>query len=125
MIDTTQKTQTPQTARLAKKIRRKREHGKHGKETLWRVVQEQFGYGKVSMGELWKIAYEGREPADKRIREALGLRDICLKCLRPFRKANKKLNEPKSKARKWWDGLSKENKNKVLQWMYDNFSGEL
>jgi hypothetical protein len=118
--------QSSDTIRLARRIRKKREKKKRGKLTPWRVVCEELNIrtenGNLDTGLAFKIGYQEYDPSDRALRHRLGLRDLCSKCKRVFRAV--KLLAPKpalSAARVWFNGLKREEQEKVLELSYKQF----
>lgn len=113
--------QTKQTAKLAEKIRQARERG-----DIWtKICIDNNLYtpptllkpnGEPDTGLAYKIAFEGYEPSHRETRDRLGLRDICVKCYRAFRK--KGTPRIVSEARLWWDGLNTKQKSDNIENMY-------
>jgi len=89
------------------------------KPISWRNVCVKLGImksdGRPDTGMAYKIAYDGHEPADREVRVRLGLRDICSKCHRGFRKRTVRKMTP---ARAWWNGLSNAKQEKIIQSLY-------
>lgn len=117
--------QSKQTARLAKRIRRLREKKKRGKQTVWRVVCETLNVrtedGRVDPGLAFRIAYDEYEPSDRAVRQRLGLKDICTKCMRSFRSPRASAIRSKSPARAWWEKLKREDREQVIEISYRNY----
>lgn len=125
MKDGTHVMQTKQTQRLAERLRRIREKtDRKGNKTKWRVVCLKvkppilLESGEPDTGLAYQIAYNGKEPEDRHIRERLGLKDICAKCLRPYRKPAGKANK-RSPAREWFINLSREKQENLLEMIFD------
>jgi len=91
------------------------------KPISWRNVCVKLGImksdGRPDTGMAYKIAYDGHEPADRMVRARLGLRDICTKCHRGFRKASAR-RTTLSQARAWWNGLANAKQEKIIQSLY-------
>ena len=91
------------------------------KPVLWRVVCEKMGVlksdGQPDTGMAYKIAYREHEPEDRVVRVRLGLRDICVKCHRGFRKPAARRTSI-SPARAWWNGLSHTKQEQIIQSLY-------
>jgi hypothetical protein len=71
--------------------------------------------GRPDTGMAYKIAYDGHEPAGREVRLRLGLRDICTKCHRGFRKRMVRKMTP---ARAWWETLETSKREKIIQSLY-------
>lgn len=119
--------QTKQTQRLGARLRRIREKtDRKGNMTKWRVVCLKVDppilleSGEPDTGLAYQIAYNGKEPEDRRIRERLGLKDICAKCLRPYRKPAR-VAKKRSPAREWFMKLKSDRKEKMIEFLFDTF----
>jgi hypothetical protein len=110
--------QTEQTKRMAKKILKLREKKP---PMLWREICIRLNIYKADgttpdTGLASKIAYQGVEPATKRVRDRLGMRGICLTCRRPFRKPGKvRAKVLKSEPSSWWGALQEEERERIMR----------
>lgn len=111
--------QSKQTQRLAQRIRKARERILNGKPTPWRlvcvIVRPQIikVNGDPDTGLASRIAYDNYEPGLD-IQRRLGLREICTRCHRPFRKKVVREKVVPSKGRAWWNSLSFEKQEAIL-----------
>ena len=123
--DKTPKSQTPQTARLGRKIRKLRERKKN--PLSWKDTCLQEGIrilkqnGDPDTGLAYKIAYEEYEPSGREVRHRCSLKDMCTKCKRVFRIPSQAKKRTKSPALAWWDGLKREDREKVIELSYKNY----
>lgn len=110
--------QTPETARLGARIRRRRAKGEK-----WEAIARAEGVvkedGSPNPGLASRIAFDNYEPTGQELRDRLGLRKICLACMRGFRKVS-------SSARSlspwllWWRRLEPGERDRRIKSQYDN-----
>ena len=109
--------QTKQTARLAKRIRDRREA-----EEKWEAIAQTEGVlkedGSPDPGLAYRIAYNDYEPKGKDVRERLGLKKLCLTCMRGFRKIASGAR-PLSPWLVWWRRLGKEERDRRIKSQYE------
>lgn len=109
--------QTTETARLGARIRKRRERGEK-----WEAIARAEGVvkrdGSPNTGLASRIAYDGYEPQGQELRDRLGLRRICLACMRGFRKIS-------SSARSlspwllWWRRLEPGERDRRIKSQYE------
>src|SRR5688500_17577813 len=109
--------QTKETARKGKKILRLHEQGLTWAEAGKRVgvVKED---GSPTPGHAYKIAVEGNEPASQELRDRLGLKKMCLACMRGFRNVKSRARSL-SPWRLWWRRLSPAERDRRIREDYE------
>lgn len=118
MSHTSQKTQqTPETRRKARrllKLRRER--------YTWEKAAEKVGIlkedGSPDPGLAYKIAVEQYEPKGQELRDRLGLKKICLSCMRVFRRVSKQVSDLPP-WREWWNHLKPGERD---EWIRKNYT---
>lgn len=110
--------QTKQTQKLANRIRRL-----HDKKMTYTEISLKLGIltpeGKPNPGLVYKIGFEKYEPAGKEIRARLGLKDICISCLRSFRKPRAAAARSPEPWLSWWRRLSKRERDDRIRNQYE------
>lgn len=115
--------QSKRTEKLGMSINKWRSRG-----IAWRAicVKLEIKDDNKNVSELYAIAYLGREPINKSLREQLKLSNICLTgCRRPFRKPAGGVVKAKSKARTWWNNLPAGKKSRAIEFMFEQWEGSL
>lgn len=109
--------QTKETARLAKRIRDKRDRG-----VKWDKICLELGIlkdtGLPDTGLAYRIAFDDYEPKGPDLRDRLGLRKICLACLRGFRQVSSSVREL-SPWRLWWRKLDPSDRDRRIRSEYE------
>jgi hypothetical protein len=109
--------QTSGTARKAKRINRLRAKGK-----TWESISIEEGIikenGSPDPGLAYRIAH-GYEPKGRELRSRLGLRDVCMSCLRGFRKKSSEIARALPAWASWWKSLPKDEKDRRIRDQYE------
>lgn len=105
--------QTKQTAQKAESIRRLRAKG-----WTWERTSIKLGIlkenGDPDPGLAYKIA-EGYEPKGPAVRARLGLKALCLTCMRGFRKQGRAAAQALTPWASWWKSLSPKDKEQKIR----------
>lgn len=115
--------QTKQTARLGARIRRLRERRR---PLTWTAICQRLNIlnpsGEAATGIAYKIAYREYEPSHREVRARLGLRDVCMTCLRPYRR--KGPPRVRTEIQDWWLRLSATERAAILENAYSIYRKE-
>lgn len=109
--------QTPETARLAKRIRNRRSKGEKWIEIAQaeKILKES---GEPDPGLASLIAYKNYEPKGQELRDRLGLRKMCIECMRGFRKIASGARSL-SPWRLWWRRLKPAERDRAIREHYE------
>lgn len=118
MKNTTQKTkQTTETARRARELIKLQRVG-----YTWEEASRKVGIlkkdGSPDPGLAYRIALEGYEPKGQELRDRLGLKKMCVSCMRAFRKTSKKVSELPP-WRYWWNRLKPQERERWIKKNYE------
>ena len=110
--------QTKETARLGARLRRRRGAGDTWEEAARK--ERVFKKDNISPdpGLAYRIACDGYEPKGQELRDRLGLRKICLACMRGFRKISSRA-KALSPWRLWWRRLKPGEREKRIKSQYE------
>lgn len=109
--------QTAETARRARAILKLRRKGK-----TWEKASSETGIiksdGSPDPGLAYRIALEEYEPKSQEVRDRLGLKKLCLSCMRAFRKTSKKISALPP-WRYWWNRLKPGERERWIKKNYE------
>jgi hypothetical protein len=110
--------QTKQTARKAESIRRLRAQNVKWEEIARRLKILKTD-GSPDPGLAYKIGVEGYEPKGEEIRNRLGLKHICMTCLRAIRKSSAARRGAGSPWLSWWKKLRPADREERIRRQYE------
>ncbi len=109
--------QTKETARKARELLKLRREG-----YTWERASRAVGILKEDRspdpGLAYRIAVEGYEPKGEEIRARLGLKAICLHCMREIRKVSRTVSA-RSPWREWWNRLKPTERDRWIRKNYE------
>lgn len=112
-----QPKQMKETARKALQIRTLRRKG-YKWDDIAREVKILKEDGSPDPGLAYLIGFKGYEPKRPEVRARLGLKELCLACMRAFRKGSDS-SRARSQWRLWWSRLSPDERDRKIRSEYE------
>jgi hypothetical protein len=117
-----QPKQLKETARKAREIRRLR-----ARSVKWEDIAREVNIlkedGSPDPGLAYLIGFKGYEPKRPEVRARLGLKELCLSCMRAFRNRSGS-SRSRSQWRAWWSRLSPDERDRKIRSEYEKESHE-